>query len=279
MQVLLIGNKGQLGKEFEKYFIENSIDYAGYDLPEFNITDFGQVMGIVESYKPEQIINATAFNKVDDAEKNPKLAYLTNAIGVYNLALAAIKHQIKLVHYSSDYVFDGEKGSAYVESDFPNPINEYGRSKLFGERLVQHVLNDYLVFRLSWVFGDGEQNFIHKFCQWAKANDTLKIADDETSVPTYTKTVVKVTMSALEKGLKGLYHLCSSGSANRYEWACEIAECLSMPNKIEPVKKEIFNLPAPRPLNSAMSNTLLTQILNIEIPDWRQEVRRFLKKS
>jgi len=170
--------------------------------------------------KPDIVINCAAYNLVDKAEEDYITAYKTNALGVRNLAYLSNKLNAFFVHYSTDYVFDGTKENGlYTEEDTPNPLNEYGKSKLTGERWIVEETENYLLFRVSWVYGRGKQNFIYKLIQWAKNNDYLKIAYDEISVPTSTRTIVEVTLKALDNGLTGLYHLTNSGYASRYEWA------------------------------------------------------------
>ncbi|MGA2297865.1 MAG: dTDP-4-dehydrorhamnose reductase [FCB group bacterium] len=279
MKYLIIGNKGQLGKEFEKKLILLNNDFLAVDIDELDISNNVQVKKYFNNYKPDIALNCSAYNFVDKAEEEPEAAFKTNIEGVRNLALASKEHNFFLVHYSSDYVFDGTKNETYVESDSTNPINIYGESKLAGEKYIQEELNDYLLFRLSWVFGEGQQNFIYKFRQWAEKNHTLKISVDEISVPTYTKTIVDVTLQALEKKLTGLYHLTNSGYCSRYEWAKFIAKTLSLNNEIIPVSKDSFNLPAPRPAFSAMSNDKISQVLQISIPGWEEAVGEYLKES
>ena len=185
-----------------------------------------------------------------------------------------------LVHYSSDYVFDGIKATGlYTEEDSPNPINEYGRSKLAGEKLLAESGAEYLLFRLSWVYGKGEQNFIYKFRQWAEKSNVLKIASDEVSVPTSTKTIVDITMKSIKKGLSGLYHLTNSGYASRYEWAKEILKLTGMKNVLYPINRESFGMPAVRPYFSAMDNTPVSDKTGIEIPYWQESLKVFLTLS
>ena len=280
MKYLIIGNKGQLGKEFEKKLILLNKDFLAVDIDELDISNQAQVKQFFESYKPDIVLNCSAYNFVDKAEAEPEAAFRTNAEGVLNLALASKDNNIFLVHYSSDYVFDGTKTELYNESDLANPINIYGESKLAGEKAIQDELQDYLLFRLSWVFGEGQQNFIFKFSQWAEKNHTLKISDDEISVPTYTKTIVDITLQSLDKKLSGLYHLTNSGNCSRFEWAKFIAEILNLKIEIIPVSKDTSNLPAPRPAFSAMSNNKISHALQIAIPkNGKKQIKEYLKES
>jgi dTDP-4-dehydrorhamnose reductase len=238
------------------------------------------VTEVVASSKPDVIINCAAYNLVDEAEREEGEAFAVNATGPRNLAEAAAKRNAILVHFGSDYVFDGVKENGlYTENDPVNPLNAYGKSKLAGERHVLEGLDRRLVFRLSWVFGEGNQNFIHKLLEWTKKSECLKITCDEFSVPTWTDTAVDVTLKALEQGVTGLYHLTSTGFCSRYECAKFVLSSLGIKKFIRPVNVDTFNLPAKRPKFSAMSNGTITGLLNIGIPTWEEAVKSFLQEG
>ena len=222
--------------------------------------------------------NCAAYNSVDKAEEDYVSAVRVNSVGVRNLAFACNKHKAFLVHYSTDYVFDGEKEDGlYTEDDKPNPLNEYGKSKLMGEEFLKEETDRFLIFRTSWVYGEGKQNFIYKLMQWAENQEFLKVAYDEVSVPTSTRTLVDVTLRAIDQGLTGLYHLVNSGYASRYEWAKKILELKGIKKFIYPVSKDVFNLPAKRPKFSAMSNEKISKLLGIEIGEWGEEMETIIK--
>jgi dTDP-4-dehydrorhamnose reductase len=145
-----------------------------------------------------------------------------------------------------------------------------------GEVMVKDCLEKYLIFRLSWVFGYGQQNFIYKFLQWCKGKHSLNISSDEVSIPTCTKTIVDITLKSLDKGISGLYHLTNSGYASRYEWAKSIIKIMKLNNIVYPVPKEIFNLPAKRPAWSPMDNKRISDLLGMEIPFWEDAVKNYL---
>ncbi|NPA54683.1 MAG: sugar nucleotide-binding protein, partial [Aquificae bacterium] len=145
-----------------------------------------------------------------------------------------------------------------------------------GEEWLKEETEKFLLFRVSWVYGEGKQNFIYKLLQWAEKNPFLKVAYDEISVPTYTKTIVNITLKALKEELTGLYHLTNSGYASRYEWAKEVFEIKKIDKFIKPVSSEIFNLPAKRPKFSPMSNKKISKILSVYIPSWKEALKDFL---
>lgn len=268
MKILITGAKGQLAKEFIKKLSDLGIDFMGLSKQELDITDYEKVFEVFREIKPSVVINCAAYNLVDRAESYPFEAIKVNFLGVANLVYASNLYKAKLVHFSTDYVFDGTKEGLYTEEDEPNPLNEYGKSKLWGERFIQENMENYLIFRTSWVYGDGKQNFIYKLLQWAKEREVLQIAFNEVSVPTYTGFIVEKTLKALEKGLAGLYHLVPRGYASRYEWAKLALKLFGINKILIPVQKEIFNLPAKRPDFSAMSCAKIEKELEEEFEEW-----------
>ncbi len=280
MKYLITGKNGQLAQAFIKKFEERSIDFHAPDESHLDITNQKIVAAVVATLKPDVIINCAAYNLVDKAEQVKDTVFAVNATGPKNLALAAASQKAILVHFGSDYVFDGLKESGlYIESDSVSPLNEYGKSKLAGEQTVLEELDQCLVLRLSWVFGAGKQNFIYKLIEWARNSEYLKIACDEFSAPTYTGTVVDITLKAIEQGMTGRYHLTNTGFCSRYEWAKLILSTIGMSKFIRPVTMDTFNLPAKRPKFSAMSNGKLAGHLNIDIPSWEETVRSFLREG
>ncbi|MDF2953367.1 MAG: dTDP-4-dehydrorhamnose reductase [Thermodesulfobacterium sp.] len=277
MKILITGAKGQLAKEFSKKLTEIEENFVALSKQELDISNFERVIKVFKEIKPSIVINCAAYNLVDRAESFPFEAIKVNSLGVANLILACNNYKAKLVHFSTDYVFDGSKEGLYTEEDKPNPLNEYGKSKLFGEHFIQEQMEDYLIFRLSWVYGEGKQNFLYKLTEWAKSQEYLKVACDEFSVPTCTRTIVEVSLKAIEEELTGLYHLVNSGYTSRFEWAREYFRLKGINKFIYPAYQSDFNLPAQRPRFSAMSNEKICKTLNIEIKEWKEELKGFVK--
>ena len=280
MKFLIAGKNGQLARAFIQRFESGIREFYAPDEAGFNITDASAVDAVVGSLRPDVIINCAAYNLVDQAEQNRQKANAVNALGPKILAEAAAKYGAYLVHFSSDYVFDGSKEHGlYSEDDPVHPLNEYGRSKLAGERAVQETFSRHLICRLSWVFGEGKQNFIFKLGEWARGSEFLKIACDEFSVPTWTETIVDAVLQAVDNEMTGLYHLTNSGYCSRYEWAKFILRQQGIAKFIRPVPMDSFNLSAKRPKFSAMSNARLSERLGNTIPSWEEAVSDFLKKQ
>lgn len=278
MRAVIIGAAGQLGTEFIRLFERNGWDHAGVDLAGLDITDVDAVRAVLLPYKPGLIINCAAYNLVDKAESDPKPAWDVNAEGVRNLAFAARQLESKLVHFGTDYVFDGAKRAPYVEDDAPNPLSEYGRSKLKGEEYALDCPGS-LVLRLSWLYGRGTQNFMHKLLGWAEKPGPLRIADDEVSVPMFAGDIVTMVMAALREGITGRWHLSGGEPCSRYDWAKAALKAYGVEKEIVPAKMADFKLPARRPGYSAMSNAALCGQLGIESPHWRESMEKFIRES
>lgn len=279
MKVLITGAHGQLAMEFQRQLAKNDLyKVCAVDRAKLDISDLERVTEATASYRPDIVLNCAAYNQVDKAEGDVSAAFKVNAEGVKNLAFCCKKNSALLIHYSTDYVFDGTKEDLYTEEDIPNPINSYGKSKLSGERLLAEGIDKFLLFRVSWVFGTGRQNFLYKLAELAKKNRVLKIAADQVSVPTYTDDIVRTTMAAVEDGMRGVYHLTNSGYASRYEVARYYIEKTKLPNMALPVSSDFFKTAAKRPYFSALSHDKLSNALKQEIPDWRDAIDRFIKK-
>lgn len=281
MRYLITGSGGQLARELIARLEARSADYAAPEEAQCDIADPASVGQVVSSVRPAVIVNCAAYNLVDRAEQDRDAAFRVNETGPRVLAEAALNAGARLVHFSSDYVFDGEKEDGlYTESDPVKPLNVYGRSKLAGERAMEQVLGkDGLVLRLSWVFGPGQQNFIRKFLERAAAGQPLQATYDEFSVPTWTGTVADITLKAVEQGMTGLYHLTNTGYCSRYEWAKAILKARGEDRFILPVPVERFGLPARRPKFSAMSNAAIARTLSVSIPSWEEAVTSFVKRG
>jgi len=280
MKILITGANGQLAREFQRH-LNTSARYQPITLDKerLNISNLNLVSEALLHHRPSIVLNCAAYNHVDNAEKDYDAAFKVNATGVKNLAISCDKANALLVHYSTDYVFDGRKEDFYTEIDTPRPINNYGKGKLAGERLLAEETDNFLLFRVSWVFGTGRQNFLYKLTDLAKKNNVIKVVSDQVSVPTYTEDIVRFTLAALDKGLRGIYHLTNNGYVSRYEVARYYFDRLNLPNLILPVNSDFFKTAAKRPYFSAMTNFKLSNDLRQEIPDWRDAVDRFISRT
>jgi dTDP-4-dehydrorhamnose reductase len=280
VKILITGAGGQLAQEFQRVLAGAGHDVLAPSEESLDISDDAVVRSVLKSHRPDIVLNCAAYNNVDKAEKEDyDTACRVNALGPKNLALACRENGALLVHYGTDYVFDGRKEGFYTEDDVTAPINRYGETKREGELFVMSEAQKYLLFRLSWVFGDGKQNFLYKLAEWARKNPVLKIVSDQVSVPTYTEDIVRITMLAVEKQLRGLYHLTNGGYASRYEVARYFLEKIGADNIVLPVTSDLFPSPAKRPYFSAMSSAKLSAALGGEIPIWKDAVDRYVQKN
>ncbi len=275
MKYLITGALGQLGKAFRKVLEGDAIFLSHKEL---DITDLHEVREALDHYKPDVVINCAAYNKVDDAEKDWREAYKVNGLGSRNLAVASNELGAILVHFSTDYVFDGKKEAPYTIADRPNPLSEYGKSKLLGEEFVRSLTTRHIIIRTSWVFGDGTQNFVHKVMSWSRKYKTLRIVVDEVSSPTYTEDLAKATVDLLKVGAFGLFHITNSESASRYEFAKEILNIVGWNGKVEKATQEDFKLLARRPKYSVLDNFALKESIGYNLRSWREALREFLKR-
>jgi dTDP-4-dehydrorhamnose reductase len=279
MRILIAGGNGQLAREFQRMLSSAKHLVFAPAEDEFDITDPAGIRVEFGKYRPDLVINCAAYNHVDNAEKYYETAYMVNASGPKNLAVACREINAFFVHYSTDYVFDGRKEGLYREDDAPSPINKYGESKLAGEKFAADTLDRCLILRTSWVYGNGSQNFLSKLREWASKQQVLKVVADQVSVPTFTSDIAAATMSALDKGLTGLYHLTNGGYATRYEVARYFLNRIGSASLVLPVTTDIFPSPAARPYFSAMSSRRLEAGLGYELPAWEDAIDRYVKSS
>ncbi len=278
MKYIITGSSGQLAKAFIKKFTESNIDFIAPSEQELDITNKEKISSIFSQYHPDVVINCAAYNNVETAQQDNTKAFLINKTSVTNLVDETKKHNAKFVHFGTDYVFDGEKNDLYIETDKTNPLNEYGKSKLAGEQEALKYDNS-LVCRLSWVIGEGQQNFLFKLSGWLKNNKTVKVSSDEISVPCFSFDIADTTMKALDNNLSGLFHLTNSGKCSRYELAKEFVKLNNFDNEIVPVPMASFNSKVQRPLFTAMSNEKISKELNITIPDWKKSLKKLVIRN
>ncbi len=278
MKFLILGGKGQLGTRMaDDLSAFGAYNYAS-DIDDVDIRDYKKLKFLINDFQPDTIINCAAYNNVEAAEDDWEEAYNVNSKVPEYLAELANDISAKLVHYSTDYVFDGLANAPYREADEANPINVYGKSKLIGETAVEQIAKRSIIFRTSWLYSKGYQNFIGKFLALTKENQTIKAATNEISIPTSARLIVDITLKAMEQDLEGLYHLTNSGYCSRKEYAEFIVGTLGLSNVIEPCKKEDFGLKVQRPEYSVLDNRTISRCLEIEIPDWQSDLESCLKK-
>ncbi len=293
MRILVLGKNGQLGWELIRTLGPLG-QVVGLDLPDFDLSVPASVRQVIREIYPDIIFNAGAYTQVDRAESEPEIAMAVNGTSPGIIAETAHEIRAALIHYSTDYVFDGTKGSSYLESDAPQPLNVYGITKLAGEHAVSSTDAAFLVFRTSWVYSMRRESFVSKVLDWARQNRRLQLVSDQVSNPTWSRMLAEVSAQVLAESSAdlygwirerhGIYHLAGDGAASRFEWGREI---LSLdPRKDEQVCQEIlpaltsdFPSQAVRPLHSALNCELFISTFGLRLPDWRYALQLAMETS
>jgi dTDP-4-dehydrorhamnose reductase len=276
MKVLVTGAGGQLGSEITSLCHKRGIDCSPYTSKELDITDRKKVNALVSAGSPDIIINSAAYNAVDLAETEWKKAFQVNGTGVKNLALAANEMNAVLVHYSTDYVFNGRSARPYTIADVPDPISRYGQSKFLGEQMASLHADRWYLIRTSWVFGNGPSNFVKKILEWSTNKTELTVVDDQVSSPSYTADLATATLDILASGSYGLYHMTNSGSCSRFEWARYVLDKAGWNGRLLPAKSDDFKTAADRPVYSVLDNFGTEEVLGYSLPHWQDATKRFL---
>lgn len=276
MKILLTGRSGQIGWELS-HVLASLGDVAEYDRAGLDLAIPDRIAAAVRSVKPDVIVNAAAYTAVDQAEREPDAANAVNGRGVAVLAEEAKRAGATLIHYSTDYVFDGTKSAPYVEDDLPNPLNEYGRSKLAGEQAIREIDGAYLILRTSWVYAQRGGNFFLTMRRLLGEKKELRVVSDQIGAPTFAGSLADATRDILKTGglaalreRSGVYHVTAKGSTSWHGFATEIArlESVDPAVRIVAVPSEAYPTPARRPKNSRLSSEKLFRQFGIALPDW-----------
>lgn len=285
-KILITGSNGQLGREFHKYFKNHSdynVKYTSHSISEvdgdhitsLDITDLDQVRKTAMEFIPEIIINCGAFTAVDLCETEQEKAYQINAIGPKNLAIVAEEISAELVHFSTDYVYDGLAKEPYIESATPNPQSVYGKTKLAGDQFVQEICKKYYIIRIAWVYGDGK-NFVRTMLQLAENHETVRVVSDQIGTPTSTKELVKMTQELLKYKQYGIYHGTCEGFTSWYEFAKMIFQLAGKPTKVEAITTDEYKTAAKRPSYSVLENKKLNEMTDFRMKDWKEALQEFM---
>jgi dTDP-4-dehydrorhamnose reductase len=281
-RVLIVGSAGQLGVELQKSFA-GAGSITAVDLPTVDITNAEQFRAFIRETNPGIILNAAAYTAVDRAESEQAIAHAVNADAPRIMAEECQRSNALLVHYSTDYVFDGSKPGPWVETDAPNPLGVYGATKLAGEQAVEAVGGNYLIFRTSWVYGSHGKNFLLTMMRLGQERDQLSIVDDQIGAPTTSSQLAGATHTIVSGILgghfgdsaswAGLYHMTCSGSTSWFGFADAIftraSELLgSKTPELTPILTSAYPTPAKRPLNSVLSNEKLKSRFGVELASW-----------
>jgi len=282
MKVLLIGANGQLGSDLLRVFRTAGHAVVPATHAQMDVCSEDRVSEIMAEAKPDVVLNTAAFHKVEECEKNPALAFQVNCTAAMNLAKACRRSGAVLVHFSTDYVFDGQKNAPYEETDLPSPLNVYGVSKVSGAHLIAVNADRYFVIRTCGLYaiagssGKGG-NFVENMLKKAMSGEEICVVDDQVLTPTYTTDLAEATRRLILTGKFGLYHLSSEGRCSWYEFARSIFECAGVDAQPKAVKTGDFPSPVKRPSYSVLSKTRL-RALGLTIPSWQDALSRYLQE-
>lgn len=287
--ILLIGKFGQVGWELRRTLAPMA-RVTSLDFPEIDLTRPDSIRQSVRGARPQIIINAAAYTAVDKAESEPDLAMKINGLAPGILAEEARRSGALLVHYSTDYIFDGTKPEAYLETDPPNPMSSYGRSKLAGDEAVQAAGGAHLLFRLCWVYGARGQNFMLTMMRLARERDKLRVVSDQIGCPTWSRMIAETTALTLKSTLAardwnaftGVYHLASSGATSWHGFAQEIVDLMPAEgrkcSRVEAISTLEYPTPAKRPAYSVLECGKLERTFGLRLPHWQESLQQVLEE-
>jgi len=277
MRIFITGHKGQLGRALYAALAEHTL--SGGDLPELDITEREAIGAAIADFAPEVVIHAAAWTDVDGCAQDPERAYLVNALGTQNVALACVACDAAMVYISTNEVFDGTATEPYREWDPPHPINPYGRSKAAGEWFTHHLLTRFYSVRTAWLYAPNGRNFPHRIIQLAEERGTLKVVTDEVSNPTFAPDLANAIAALVQTGAYGIYHLTNTGYCSRHDFACEILRLSGREHvPVEPITLDDFHRASVPPRFAPLANTTAAA-LGIKLRPWQEALEEFLKSQ
>ncbi len=277
-KIIVTGCNGQLGRAVNEYYKNDpEISFVNTDVDELDITDIDAVMKLAKEVQPYAIINCAAFTAVDACETQYEKAFAINAIGPRNLAIAARETGAKLMHISTDYVFDGTSTKPYVETDAAAPASAYGSTKLAGEQFVEQFADRYFILRTAWLYGDGK-NFAKTMLKLSENHDVVRVVNDQFGSPTSTLELTKAIDALLFTDNYGIFHATCEGSCSWAEFAEEIFRLAGKNTRVEGISTEEYGSPTPRPLYSVLDKRMFRLTTDFRFADWHDAIAVYLKE-
>jgi len=293
LRILLLGANGQVGWELQRSLIPLG-EIKACTRKEANLVNSDELRKLIQAYQPQIIVNAAAYTAVDQAESEPEKAYQINTEAVATIAKEAKQINALLIHYSTDYIFDGTKVTPYTEQDQPNPQSVYGKTKQQGEQKIIESCCNYLIFRTSWVYATRGKNFLNTIIKLAQEREELNIVNDQIGVPTSARLIADITALAIYRitqqldnteKLTGIYNLTPMGETSWYGFAQQILEQAGQQgiklkvthDRIKPITTEQYPQSAKRPKNSMLNTNKLQQTFKLHLPDWKQQLKQVMQ--
>ncbi|WBW98660.1 dTDP-4-dehydrorhamnose reductase [Oceanirhabdus sp. W0125-5] len=288
MKVLITGSNGQLGSQLlniikrgkselgEIDIAYKTAEIKGVDVEELDITDLYQIKKIIHEYKPNIVINPAAYTNVDECEDNQELAFKVNSLGTKNLARVCEEVGAKLVHISTDYVFEGNGQVPYREYDVPHPVSVYGKTKWLGEEYIKQFCNKYFIVRTSWLYGYNGKNFVKTIMKYAKEKGHLNVVNDQRGNPTNAEDLAHHILKIALTEDYGVYHCTGEGECTWYDFAYKIVEYAGIECTVSPVTSDEFKQKAKRPSYSSLDNMMLRCGVGNEMREWTEALKEFI---
>ena len=288
MKILLAGGSGQLAQELQPILLSSG-EVIAVDRTRLDLSQPESIRQAMAQIQPDLVVNAAAYTAVDKAENEPELAHAVNGIAPGIFAEECEKRGASLIHFSTDYVFDGSRGSAYLETDITNPLGTYGKSKLAGEEAIRNAVNRHIIIRTAWVYGNyGKGNFVKTMLRLGKEREEIRVVADQIGSPTWTGDLAAATsqiIPQIKPEIFGTYQYTNSGVCSWYDFAIAIfeeAEKLGFTLKVQrviPITTAEYPTPAKRPAFSVLSTVKISAILGTYPPHWRQGLRQMLARE
>ncbi|PHO07901.1 dTDP-4-dehydrorhamnose reductase [Thermoanaerobacterium thermosaccharolyticum] len=288
MKLLITGARGQLGMQLRSVLEKGKSElgkiddiYSNADIKyvshnDLDITNLNDVLDYVEQYKPDAIINCAAYTNVDKCESDTDNAFKVNAIGPRNLAIASHKVDAKLLHVSTDYVFNGEGSKPYKEYDIPNPVNVYGKTKLLGEQYVRDFCDKYFIVRTAWLYGKYGKNFVYTIINAAKERGYLEVVNDQRGNPTNAEDLAYHILKLILTNEYGIYHCTGNGECSWYDFACKIVEYVDIKCRVMSITSDKIKREAKRPSYSSLDNMMLRCTIGDKMRNWDDALKSFI---
>ena len=279
MNILILGKNSKLGIEFQKMLKKNDISFLATTKFDLDLSKKNSIENFFDKFNDfTHIINCAAYNNVDNAEIDVINMRKVNTEAAIELSKYAKKINAIYVSYSTDFVFDGEKKTPYIETDIVNPLSEYGKSKYDAEIGIRQEYNKIFLIRTSWLFGIGGSNFITQIIDLANSNNKINVVDDQVSSPTYTKDLVYFSWELIKTNKFGLYHITNSGEASKHDQAKYVLKKIKWNGNLVKAKTSDFNLMAKRASYSKLSNDKIERLLNKKMTNWKEAIDRYLEE-
>ena len=278
MKILLLGAKGMLGRDLLPILCAKH-EVVAKDIQDFDLTDRRRVQEEVAACRPGVVINLAAYTDVDGCESKRGLAFSVNGEGALHVALACDHCGCKMIHLSTDYVFDGTSKTPYREEFPPHPLNAYGESKLRGERYIQRILENHLIIRTEWLYGKHGKNFVDTILRLADQQDVLRVVDDQRGSPTFTRDLGQAIDRLVEEEIRGILHVTNSGSCTWFDFARKILDLKKiLPGKVRviPISSSELSRPANRPAYSVMDCSRLEKTTGLRMRNWEEGLKEYL---